>query len=519
MVDSDAHLGSGGDLLGHPRGLVILFFAEMWERFSFYGMRGLLILYLTKHWLFSDGIASGIYAGYASLVYLMPVIGGVIADRYLGFRKAVILGAVLLCCGHLGMAFEGEPATWQGGAVVQDAFALQVFYLSLALIIVGVGLLKPSISSIVGQLYAPEDGRRDGGFTIFYMGINVGAVLAALTCGYLGETYGWAYGFGLAGFGMLLGLVTFVLGRDWLVGLGEPPQDAGLDRSHAGVSRINWIYIGILVMVGCAYLLVQHQTVIGGLLSLASILAVLGVLGYMVVACSPRERKSMGLLLLLTAYSVIFWALFEQAGSSMNLFADRNVDRTVFGFTITAAQLQFFNPGFIILLAPLFSMLWVRLDRLGIEPSSSAKFALGVLQAGFGFFLLFYGIQRADETGQVAMLWLALAYFVHTTGELCLSPVGLSMVTKLSVPRVVGFMMGVWFLASSVAHYLAGLIAALASVPGDTQADVAGDTLGSASLSIYAETFYTVGLVGVLAGLALLCLAPALSRWMDPDRG
>lgn len=495
----------GDDLMGHPRGLAVLFFAEMWERFSFYGMRGLLILYLTKHWLFNDAFANSVYAGYAAMVYLMPVIGGLVADRYLGFKNAVMIGAILLCAGHLGMAFEGTPAFLADGTVVRDEVALQVFYLSLALIIVGVGLLKPSISSIVGELYGPHDARRDGGFTIFYMGINVGAVLAALTCGYLGEAYGWAYGFGLAGIGMLVGLITFARGRHLLAGKGDRPV---LSQQRQREAR--WVLPGIALAVVLAWQLMQHQDLVGGLLSVASVLAVVGVLVFMFVSCTAEERRSMGLLLFLIAYSVIFWALFEQAGSSMNLFADRNVDRTVAGIEVATAQLQFFNPGFIILFAPLFSLLWQFLGRRGWEPSSSAKFGLGITQAGLGFFLLVYGIDQADSAGQVAMVWLALAYMVHTTGELCLSPVGLSMVTRLSVQRVVGMMMGVWFLASSVAHYLAGVIAALASVEGGATADAAS------SLAIYRQTFYMVGVVGTVTGVVLLLLSPWLKRLQPP---
>ena len=499
-------MSQSAEVFGHPRGLVVLFFAEMWERFSFYGMRGLLILYLTKHWLFSDEIASGIYAGYASMVYLMPVLGGIVADRYLGFKKAVVGGAALLCLGHLGMAYEGQAAAVVGTELVRDDSALQVFYFSLALIIVGVGLLKPSISSIVGELYEKHDPRRDGGFTIFYMGINVGSVLAALTCGYLGETYGWAYGFGLAGVGMLIGLVTFIGGSSWLLGKGDAPIIAA-DQT----SPLKWVYTGVGCLVLLCWMLMQHQQLIGGLLSVASLCAVAGVVGYIVIACTPSERKNMGLLLFLTAYSVIFWALFEQAGSSMNLFADRNVEKTLFGLHLTAAQLQFLNPGFIILLAPLFASLWTMLGRAGLEPSGSAKFGLGILQAGLGFFALVYGIDHADQTGQVALVWLVLAYLIHTTGELCLSPVGLSMVTKLAVPRVVGLMMGVWFLASSVAHYLAGIIAGMASVE---QQDLGA---ASGSLAIYQETFYLVGVIGVVAGGLLLILAPRITRRLDPQ--
>ncbi len=498
--------------MGHPRGLAVLFFAEMWERFSFYGMRGLLILYLTKHWLFGDAEASSIYAGYAAMVYLMPVLGGLIADRYLGFRHAVTMGAVLLCLGHLGMAFEGVPASLVDGVVVKDEVALQVLYLSLGLIIVGVGLLKPSISSIVGQLYGPDDPRRDAGFTIFYMSINIGAVLATLTCGYLGETYGWAYGFGLAGIGMLAGLITFVRGRDLLEGRGEPPDPELLTLARFGLSVRTRIYLGTAAMVVVAWWLMQNQALVGTLLTGASALAVVGVIAFILTSCDAQERKSMTVLLFLTAYSVIFWALFEQAGSSMNLFADRNVDKAFLGLTWTASQLQFFNPGFIVLLAPLFSMLWQWLASRGWEPSTSAKFGLGVTQAGLGFMLLVYGIDHADEAGQVAMVWLALAYLIHTTGELCLSPVGLSMVTKLAVTRVVGLMMGVWFLASSVAHYVAGLIAAVASVDGGAEANA------QHSLAVYQDTFYTVGVVGIGTGVLLLLLAPFITRWVAVRR-
>jgi len=404
------------------------------------------------------------------------------------------------------MAFEGAPAQLVDGQIVQDAFALQVFYLSLGLIIVGVGLLKPSISSIVGDLYTVDDPRRDAGFTIFYMGINLGAVLATLTCGYLGETYGWSYGFGLAGIGMMVGLVTFIRGRRWLEGKGEPPDLAVLAETKLGMSLQQRIYMGAIGMVAVAWWLMQHQTYVGGLLAVFSMLAVVGGVVFMFVSCDLGERGRVGLLLFLTAYSVIFWALFEQAGTSLNLFADRNVDKEILGLSITASQLQFFNPGFIILLAPLFSWLWQWLSRIEEERSHAIKFGLGVPQAGLGFLLLVNGIGQADDTGQVAMLWLAFAYLIHTSGELCLSPVGLAMVTKLAVRKVVGLMMGVWFLSSSVAHYVAGLIAAVASVEGGAQASAAE------SLAIYQETFYLVGWVGVVTGLVLLALAPILTR-------
>jgi POT family proton-dependent oligopeptide transporter len=491
-----------------PRALYILFFAEMWERFSFYGMRALLIFYLTQHFLFSDADAASIYASYGALVYLTPVIGGLIADHYLGFRRAVMLGAVLLCLGHFGMAFEGEAAHVSAAGVVRDESGLQMLYASLAFIIIGVGLLKPSISSIVGQLYTADDPRRDGGFTLFYMGINIGAMTSALLCGYLGQTFGWSYGFGLAGVGMLLGLVTFVRGRRLLAGAGEPPSTATATQDRV-------ILVGVLAAVVVAWQLIQFRGLVGGLVSITAIGAVGGIVVFSFLRLTPLERDRMLVVLLLTAVSVVFWAFFEQGGSSINLFTERNIDRSLFGITIQASQLQSLNPGFIILLAPVFSWLWVVLARHGWEPSTPAKFALGVIQVGIGFAALVQGAAVASDDGIVALGWLALAYFFHTTGELCLSPVGLSMVTKLSVPRVVGLMMGVWFLSSSFSHYVAGLIAAGASV-----SDEAGTAVvPTDSLPIYVDTFGYLAVVAIAVGFVVLLASPAIRRLMHEGRG
>jgi len=498
MTDDRAH-----DRLRQPPGLKVLFFAEMWERFSFYGMRALLVFYLTKHWLFDDRMATGLYATYGSLVYLTPVIGGLIADRWLGFRRAVILGGVLLVLGHLGMAFEGEPARLVDGVVLRDAVALNIFYLSLGFISVGVGFLKPNISSIVGDLYTQDDPRRDGGFTLFYMGINVGAMVSALACGWLGETWGWRYGFGLAGIGMLAGLITFIRGKHLLEGAGEVPRGVELQRPvFAGLSVNHLIFIGTFAGVACAWWLMQNPPVVGGLLGMGSLLAVGGMVWFSMAQCTLVERSRMLVLLFLIAVSVLFWALFEQAGSSMNLFADRVVDREVGTWMVAASQLQSLNPAFIILLAPLFARGWLWLAGRGAEPSTPMKFALALVQVGLGFLALVLGIQSADQNGSVALLWLVLAYFLHTTGELCLSPVGLSMVTRLSVPRVVGLMMGIWFLSSSAAHYVAGIIAALAATP----------TGEEGSLDVYADTFLLAGEVGVITGVVLAFTAPWLAR-------
>ena len=504
---SEAATVPARDFLGHPRGLVVLFFAEMWERFSFYGMRALLIFYLTQHFLFDDAMSAGIYATYGSMVYLMPVIGGMVADRYLGFRKAVIVGAVLLCVGHFGMAFEGEPASMVDGAALRDDVSLQIFYLSLAFIVIGVGFLKSSISNMVGDLYGPQDDRRDSGFTLFYMGINIGAAAAGLLCGYLGQTFGWRYGFGLAGIGMLAGLFTFLRGRRHLLGAGEPPAHGRLGQPlFGGLSRERVIYLAALAGVIATWQLIQYQRVVGGLLIAGGVAVVLGVGWFSFARCTAVERGRMLVLLTLTAFSVVFWALFEQAGSSMSLFADRNLDRAVAGVTVQASQFQSLNPLFIIFLAPLFAMLWPALAHRGVEPSVPAKFGLGIVQVGLGFGALVYGASLAGEDQLVAAGWLALAYLLHTTGELCLSPVGLSMVTKLSVARVAGMMMGVWFLSSAFSHYVAGWIAAGASVDTSEGLDRA------ASLAIYTDTFQYLMIVALAVGLVLLALAPWLRR-------
>ena len=498
---------------GQPRALYVLFFAEMWERFSFYGMRALLIFYLTRHFLFDDATATGIFATYGALVYLTPVLGGLVADRYLGFRKAVAFGAMLLCVGHFGMALEGDAARVVGDGVVRDERSLAVFYAALAFIIIGVGFLKASISSIVGALYAPGDRRRDPGFSIFYIGINLGASLAPFVCGYLGETYGWRYGFGLAGIGMLAGLVTFLRGRALLAGAGEPPQPARLVERIYGLSREAWIYAAGVASVAVAWALLQQRAFVGNLLTATAVLAVGGVVAFAVRALERVDRDRLLVVLYLTAVSVVFWSLFEQAGSSLNLFADRNVDRIVFGVTLRASLFQSLNPLFILLLAPCFSWLWNRLAATGREPSAPTKFGFGVLQVALGFAALVVGARFATD-GIVALGWLVLAYLLHTTGELCLSPVGLSVVTRLSVPRVVGLMMGVWFLSSAFAQYVAGLIAATASVvraPGS--AVVASD-----SLAIYVATFGSIAKTGAVIGVVVLAVAPLVRRLMHDER-
>ncbi|TDG13494.1 MFS transporter [Seongchinamella unica] len=496
---------------GHPRGLFVCFATELWERFSFYGMKYLLLLYLTKYHLFSDANGLDVLGGYAALVFATPVIGGLLADRYLGMRKAVIFGGLLLVLGHLGMAVEGEQARQVGDQIVRDTAALQVFYLSLALIVVGVGFLKPNISTIVGRLYTEDDPRRDSGFTIFYMGINLGAFAATLLCGYLGETLGWAYGFGAAGIGMLLGLVTFITGQKHLHGHAEPHDPQSLkEKSPIGINREWTIYLSAIAGVAVIWQMLQFHAAVGLTLNLMSVAVLLGLTWFVTTQCDVVERQRMIALVILTLSTVVFWALFEQAAGSMTLFADRVMDRKIVGLELTAAQYGSLNSLFIFLLAPIFAWLWTALGRRGLEPSTPVKFALGIGQAGLGFGALVLGAANPDQAGMVTGYWMVLAYLLHTSGELCLSPVGLSAVTKLAVPRVVGVMMGAWFLATAYSEFVAAQLSKLAAIEtsGGSVSDV------NAALASYTTLFSDLLYFGLGFAVLLLLLSPLLRKMM-----
>ncbi|MEM7077528.1 MAG: peptide MFS transporter [Pseudomonadota bacterium] len=481
-----------------PKGLYILFFAEMWERFSYYGMRALLVFYLTKHFLFDQAAAYGLYGAYTTLVYITPVIGGMLADRYLGHRRAVLIGAILLVLGHSLMAVEGDPVA-PGGS--PDAVILNTFYLALALIIVGVGFLKGNISAIVGQLYEKTDTRRDAGFTYFYVGINAGAFFGALYAGYLGETYGWSYGFGLAGIGMLLGLVVFTLGKPLLGGAGEAPDTERLKKPlFAGLSAEWVIYLGILLLTVFVWWVVRDQGTVGILLYAAMAITYAYIIGTSVLTLEPHARDRILAALFLITVQVLFWALFEQAGSSINVYTDEQVDRTLFGQEVPASVFQSLNAMYIIFLGPVFAGLWIFLSKRGLEPNTTQKFGVGVIQLGLGFLVLVWGAEASAALTPV--MFIFLIYLLHTTGELCLSPVGLSAMTRLSTARMVGLIMGAWFLASGAGNFAAGLIAQATAVQGpDGESQI---------LAVYTN----VGWLAVAVGIGLIAIAPLIRRLM-----
>ncbi|RXZ64605.1 peptide MFS transporter [Pelagerythrobacter rhizovicinus] len=471
---------------GHPKGLYILFFAEMWERFSYYGMRALLIFYLTQHWLFNDSASNIVYGAYVSLVYITPVLGGWLADRYLGQRKAVAFGAVLLTFGHFLMAFEGT-----GG---QNDPTINVFWLALSFIIVGSGFLKANISVIVGQLYPRTDVRRDGAYTIFYMGINVGAAIGTIIAGYLGITLGWAYGFGAAGIGMLLGLIVFILGRPLLLGQGEPPKLLKKRREYL-------LYGVGIVAVAVMWVLIQYQSVVGGLMLLSG-LALLGYVLFEAFKLEKEPRERMFAILFLIALQPLFWGLFEQAGGSLNLFTDRYIDLG----GVPAPIFQSINPIYIILLAPIFAWLWTFLGRRGLEPSTPAKFGLGLVQLGFGFLVLVWGAASVGPEALVPVIFLFGIYFFHTTGELCLSPVGLSAMNRLAPRHLASLIMGAWFFATAGGNYVAGMIGA--ATGGES-----GEMTRAATMDIY----WKIGLVAIGVGIVVIVVSGLIKRLMHLD--
>jgi proton-dependent oligopeptide transporter, POT family len=569
----------------HPRGLHILFFAEMWERFSYYGMRGILIFYMTQHFLFDDGRAQGQFGAYASLVYLMPLIGGFLADRYLGNRKAIAFGALLLVAGHCMMAVEQQPATqtltyqgqtyafaaegrqdarqtWlvvegqryaygpaEGGGLrieglpqgaplpsvlpanayqlgvdneAQPFFGtgltyLDIFYLAMALIIMGVGFLKANISSIVGQLYTADDPRRDSGFTLYYFGINLGAFWASILCAGLGATYGWGWGFGLAGAGMLLGFLVFVRRRLLFFmpgppqlpdGVGEPPNPQLLKKPILGpINREQLIYLLGLAGVGVAWWLVQREPVVNWALLVSAMAVLAYFVGYMILRCTWVESQRIILALILISAATVFWTLFELAGTALNQFAERNTNLSAGFVTVTAGQTQSFNAGFILIFAPIFAAAWAFLEKRKTDPNEVLKFALGLVQVGAGFLVLVWGAQFADENYRVPLIFLVLLYLLHTTGELCLSPVGLSAMTKLAPAAIVSTVMATWFLSSSAAQALGAQIAKF------TAAETVGGRVldPGAALATYVAVFQQLGWGAVGIGVALGALSPWLS--------
>lgn len=501
MADQLDHFDQEPQLLGHPKGLFYLFFAELWERFSFYGMRALLTLYMVDVVFAAltnrDYAAAAVYASYGSLVYASTVVGGKISDSILGMRHSIFLGGILMAIGHFVLAIENDMA----------------FFLALAFIVVGNGFFKPNISTFVGSLYKDGDTRKDSGFTIFYMGINIGAFASPLLCGWLGREYGWHYGFALAGFGMLLGLAFFWSGikKNIFGERGKPINAEAYSKPIMGVKNSQLVTILAFIAVPLiAFLLSSYEPIFGdqnivNVIFKVIFFAILGYLIYVMVNVSADERKKLIVAIFLTVFMSIFWGFHELSGSVITLFADRNVNLSF----INAAQTNSINAMYIIILAIPVSLLWQFLSKKKINPRTPYKFALGLALAAISFYVLAISGESADATGKVPFSYLMIMYFILSVGELFMSPVGLSKMTDLAPQRLIAFIMGVWFLSSAFAFQIVGFIGKKLSV------DSADKNVGGFdSLGIYTDGFHLIAMYAGGAALITLILAPILRKLM-----
>jgi POT family proton-dependent oligopeptide transporter len=569
---------------GHPRLLQLLFTTEMWERFGYYGMRAVLVLYLVEHFVFADRVANGLYGAFTSLVYITPLIGGFIADQYIGPKHAVKTGAILMSIGYLMLAFTGGEMAKPYVQIDNHRYEVQIekqgdtttnylvqngvkykilgnddksitvvgakgnvpahsanghykfdgerkplnvllLFLSLATVIIGNGYFKPNITNIIGQMYERTDRRRDVAYTIFYMGINLGSVISQTLVPLFAIWWGYKWGFALAGFGMVLAWARFQFAGKPLVPYGNPPE---------GKKNVRLLfYAGTLCAIPVVWFLLNNtmltasvaqdvaakgivgflasQPILGQVLFAVFFAAIIGIPLWATFTVKPEERNRMIVACVLTLYSVVFWTLFEQAGSSLTLFADRNTNLQITSsYTMPAGQVQIFNPIFIVVFAPLFSVMWNWLGKKKIEPSSPLKFVISLALVGAGFLVLVFGAKFHGADFRVPLFWLVLAYFLHSMGELCMSPVGLSAVSKLSVPRLVGMMFGVWLMGSSIAQYIGGIVAQFTSTE-----TVAGKVLNpEVALNTYLSVFQTIGLFSIGFSLLALLLWPLLKKMM-----
>jgi proton-dependent oligopeptide transporter, POT family len=486
--------------LGHPKALYVLFMAEMWERFCYYGMRALLTLYLINTLMMGDEAAFAIYGAYTALVYAAPVLGGKLADSLLGYRNAVILGGVLMAIGEF--VILGGTESW--------------LYLGMGAIIVGNGYFKANISSIVGKLYDDGDPRKDSGFTIFYIGINVGALLATTVCAEVGIKFGYHYGFALAGVGMILGVLVFIFGSGRFKEHSAPPNPERLYAKDFGpFNRFHLTILGSLLAIPLLYLLIRYNQVVGILLAVVAVYVIFTLLS---TAFSGDKvlRDRILVLIILMFFNIVFWACFEQAGTSLTLFAERNVDRDIFGWEMGSATTQFFNPLFILIFGSIFSVMWVKLSAIKKNPSIPAKFAFGIIQLGLGYLVVMLGNAFVSPEYLVPLWTVTFLYLLHTTGELFLSPIGLSMVTKLAPKEMTGTVMGAWFLSFAGSNYLAAIIASATGghEHGASDAAIAESLEPANTLATYVDVYSTMGFITIGIGVFLLIISPFLNKMM-----
>lgn len=495
-------------LFGHPKGLTVCFMTELWERFAYYGMLSLLILYLTRFFQYSDAVGSKIVAAYGALVWMLPVLGGLLADRLLGSRKCVVIGALMMSIGFTSISF---PTLLFWFSSSGDIFTTDKLFFSMGLIVSGVGLLKTNITTVVGALYSLDDPRRDSGFTTFYMGINIGGALGPIVCGGIASAYGMNYGFAAAGIGMLIGLATFIYGQKFLGDKADPPNEALLKKSIVGRLNVEWAcYIGAAFSVLAIWQALSFYSLLPSLMSWFTALLGASIIYFSLYHCNPQERRYMIFVTISIVFAIAFWSMYMQLFSSITLFNERMINRNFLGTEISASQLIGLPSILVISLAPILGYLWLRLSKVNKNPSLTIKFALSLFLIGIGFLLPALGQFFSPGSAKISLMWVVLIMFVVVIGELCQSPIAMNMITKLCPKRVVGMMMGAYFVALSVGSVIAGeLSARLFSV----ELTITGDLANFAqAMDTYITGFSYCGMFACCAGFILLFLSPLLNR-------
>lgn len=495
MTTLRSELTNNANAYKQPVGLYSMFFVELWERFGFYCVQSLLVLFLSKAYNYSDAQSYDIFSAYSALIFATPVIGGYLADKVLGFRYAVYLGGLLYIIGYFTLA-TGDK---------------HLFHFALSLLICATGFFKSCISSLVGTLYEDNDPRRDSGFTIFYMGINIGSFLSPIICTWAATTYGWGYGFALAGIGMIIGMITAWLGFKKINTKGLPPEPELLKRKiFLGISTGIWVLIGTTIAVTLGGFLIQHAKLVIHALNIFSAIVAIALF-VITFRYQGTQRNKLLVLLILTIISIFFWAFYNQTFSSLTLFTDRIVDRHFFQWVVPTAMFQSVNPFFIIVLSPVLATLWIKLNLEKSIFTTPAKFACANILMGLSFLLLPFAIKHfAHPDGTIAMTWLNLCYFLQTVGELFISPIGLAMITALAPKDLSGFMMGIWFLASAAAYSIGDYLADLTNIPSNIT-DI--HTISN----IYSHVFNKFGLIMLLVGIVFCFAIPKLNILMSEE--
>lgn len=478
----------GKNVFGQPKGLFLLFFTELWERFGFYALQSIVVLYMTQSFHFTDERSYLLYGAFSSLIYFTPVLGGYIADHFIGFRQSVIIGGFLFILGYVFTSFPNE----------------KTFFLGLSIVTLANGFFKPCVSSIVGDLYSKDDPKRDSGFTIFYMGINIGSLIPPIFIGTIVKHFGWHWGFLLAAIGMSFGVITFLVGKKRLGNAGNIPEISPIQQNRWKRSTFYlFLASGLLMLIFLLHLIFYFPKQADMILITAS----LSILIYFIRVLfreRPDERHRLIVCWILMLIALIFWAFYSQIFTSIMLFASRNMDKQIFGIPIDAAFTPFFSPFFIITLSPILSWLWVRLDQKKINPSTPMKFASAILFVAIGYFLLTIGTTFFSPMGMTSSWWIFGYYFFQTIGELFLSPIGLAMITRIAPSNLVGMLMGIWFLMLSTGFLVGSFLSTLADVPKDASIDV--------SLTIYSHTFLLFGILAVILAIGCMLLIPYLKR-------